>query len=252
MKNNPESYVKYPVSFLSRPCDRKFIAVLGDKTLGSLCAYRIWADFAISASDRRVLSLPLVEGLPSHLDQEVVILEHFCDWRGEAGKLVAAAISAGFLELKRCTNEVQLVCAGFYPLNDKPALTMQQKGAYKKMLNKVFADTDKSASDQLEIFDKTNHSVKLLDLSADDKKSAIRFVNSLVRVMQLKPLSHSDWSDDLLVGSLSICNEKKQEDVDALFYWLMVNRTDPEIPRRIDLIIKNLPDYFKKSKGFNH
>ncbi len=249
MNQKEKNIVKYPESFLSRPCDRRFLALVGDRVQGALCAYRIWADYSIGSSDRRRLSEPLDGGKVSCSDREVLIMEEFCDWDGARGGLVRAAVDSGFLTLVEAGGGVDLVCTGFYPLNSKSALSMQQKGAYANAVSRANKKADKTSAEQMDIFERNGHEVSKVELSDGQKREAIKLVQILGRVMRLKELASSDWRASLVEEASAVCGKYLVAEREMVFRWLMMHRADAEIPKRVDLILKNFADYMERARA---
>ena len=248
MSNNGQGVVKYPDSFLSRPCDRIFISFLENKKVGAYCAYRIWADFSTGSSDRRRLSKSLENGAVARNDREVLILEEYCDWDGPRGDMVRAAVDSGFMVINDTGEFSELICSEFYPLNSKAALTMQQKGAYAKILKKANLETAQSSVSQMEIFERNSHEVSKVELTSEQKTEAVKLIQIVGRVMHFKPLAGSDWSASMVEGAADVCNRYLVDERETTLRWLMVHRGDSDIPKRVDLIIKKFDDYMKSAR----
>ncbi len=249
MAKEKDSSVKYPENFLSRPCDRDFLSRFENKKEASYYAYRLWADFNTGNSDRRKLDKQLDGGVPSAGDRNILILEEFCDWAGKRGDLIADAVRSGFLEID--TDEADcchLVCADFYPLNNRAGMSMQRKGAFTQALSKASADAGKLAVDQMNLFGATKHAVSEMQITDQVKQDAVDFVMVVCRVMRFDNLAATDWTTQLVLDAADIVSRYTDAERKNTFIWLMAHRADSDIPKRADLVIKNFDDYNAKAR----
>ncbi len=248
MAQEKERTVRYPENFLSRPCDRLFLTCFSDVKEGGYYAYRIWADFASGGSDRRVMDKCVSEGVLSDSDKQVLILEMFCGWSGDRGSMIRSALDSGFLELsKRIDGNVDLVCCGFYPLNNQFGMSMQKKGALSQALVRYGKEARLAASGQMGLFDKVGHQVAEIEMSAELKADAVSLVDVLCRVMHFDQLSTAAWTADLIHDSAAVVGKFTELERRNTFIWLMDHRNDSDIPKRVDLVVKAFAEYQEKA-----
>lgn len=225
-----------------------FASLIGDKQKAGYYAYRIWADYSTGGSDRRRLGEPLVDGVPNHADNQVLILEEFCDWDGQRGGLIAAAVKSGFLVVSESGDTADLVCKDFYPMNNQSKVSIQKKGGWKAAINNYRKQADVLSGDQLKIFDATGHGVSEMEVTDQNKKDAVTMVMIVVRIMKLDELASNDWTVELMETACQIVLRYTNVEREKTFMWLLANRDEPGIPLRVDLILKRFNEYAEKAR----
>lgn len=240
--------IVYPISFLERPEDRSFLVELKHAGVhpdtAKLLLYRIWADFATGGSDRRAIHESNIAK-----DRQVRVLEAFCDWQGESGLLVRMAVESGFLRIEIGPKGGMLVCAGFYPINSAwsaKGRSFQKKGAYTRVLNRHASMADEEAGKREELWKRTGGGI-FHEVPESTRREAMRFIIRVCRTLGM------DVPGDVVLhaGPFRMAIEHLQSTpepkINDTLLWLLSRRGSPEIPDRLDAVLREWPEYVRRS-----
>jgi hypothetical protein len=245
-----EAVICYPAAFLERPEDRRCLLELAatgcPREAASLMLYRIWADYSTGRSDRRVVRSSLAE-LAS--DPEARLMEGFCGWTGAPGGLVIAAVSSGFLRHEERDGVKWLVCHGFFPINStwcRDGKSFQKRGGLSRSLQKQANAVDREAREVETLWDKTGHA-EVDGLTAAARGDALRLCMRICRAMDMPRPTDAEMKSGCLRLAKDILAHGS-ESINETLLWLIGNRTSPEIPRRLDQILRDWDRFLEKAK----
>lgn len=232
--------VVYPESFLSRPCDRMFVGALAadgvDVYRARWICYQVWRDFATGGSDRRIIS-----GADFAEDRVVFVLESFCEWGGPRGKLVDAAVDAGFLQVENTPGGGRvLICVDFYPSNsswNSKGNSMQRRGAFTRVLRKDQEKSEAAVKEREELWSRTGGGV-CKDMDPALRRRGLLFVNRVCRALRMDPPTDALLAAGDVIGMAARCAAADAEVVDRTLLWMLSNRDGQEIPGRIDAVLR--------------
>lgn len=243
-----EAVICYPQSFLERPEDRSFLMELEmagvSNDASRLVLYRIWADFATSGTDRRSVNDEDLAG-----DRAVRVLEAFCDWRGEPGALVRMAVETGFLKIEPSATGPMLICKDFFPNNSawsSKGRSFQKKGAFTRVMKKHLASAEDDASQREELWKRTGSSI-FEEIPGETRAAALRFIYRICRALGRPVDSDEVLSAGPFRQAVDCLRDFSAKEVDDTLVWLISRRKSPDIPERIDAVLRAWPDYVKQS-----
>jgi len=236
-------YLKTPNNFLSRECDRKFlIAFHGvDKPRESAgyFMFRIWQDYAQNGTDRREIGVAAYGEDPA-----CQILEEATGWKGLPGKLVQIAVESGFMVVSdEEAGKRSLQVAGFFPLNlrSKTEGGARRKGAMGAAVSKLAKGAVMDTAQQVELWSRSEAPG---DLDPKDRKEATLLVHVLCRCLAMAPPTKNQWENGILLKQAAAVRAAfGDEQLESVWRYLVANRDNPEIPKRVDLALNNFKKY---------
>lgn len=240
----------FPVSFLERPEDRSFLIEMSFAEVpadtAKLTLYRIWHDFATGGSDRRVVN---PENLPE--DRQVRVLESFCGWTGTAGKLVRMGIDSGFLKIDGTAESGHsLVCCGFYPINSawkKKGTSMQQLGAYTRVLKRDDKIAEADLTQREELWSRTGGGI-FTTVPEHERRDAMKFIYRICRSRGIDVPSDAVLSAGPFRAAVECLEAQTPEKkVNNALIWIISQRSSPDLPERLDALLREWPEILKKS-----
>lgn len=246
-----EAVICYPLSFLERPEDRsllmelKFIGI--DSATASLLLYRIWADFSTGKSDKRKISS---DRASLQLDRDVLLMEDFCKWEGEPGHLVISALMTGFLRYEEQDGAKYLICQGFFPMNSawcREGKSFQKRGGYSRSVDRQAVAVDREARERETLWSRNNQAFD----GVDEKRrgDSLRFVMQVCRVMDLPKPADDELRSGVLRMGIEILDSATDSEIKSTLVWLIGNRSDSFIPRRLDQILRKWPEIVTRAKS---
>ena len=244
-----QAVICYPSSFLERPEDRSFLIELSfakiPKDTARLILYRIWADFATGGSDRRKIDAEKLED-----DRQVLVLENFCEWAGRAGDLVRMAIGSGFLAVERGESATMLVCKGFYPTNsawNAKGRGFQKRGGLSRVLKVHGEKADGDVEDMEKLWARTGN--PFADVHSDTLLEATRLIFRICRTLSLKNPSSAELQSGIMRMALELVQASEESQIKETLLWLLSRRKEPDMPDRLDAILRAWPSYVDKAKN---
>ena len=238
----------YPQAFLERPEDRSLLVELAiaevPEDSAKLILYRIWADFATSGSDRRVIDEERLDD-----DRQVRVLEAFCGWKGAPGRLVRLAAETGFLKIEGSENGTMLICKDFFPINSawsSKGRSFQKKGAFTRVMRKHLEAAETDAVQREELWSRTG-AAAFLDIPEASRKDALRFIYRICRALGIQVPSDEVLRAGPFRQAIDCQRDTPAKVIDDTLIWLISRRKSPDIPDRIDAILRAWPDYVKQA-----
>ena len=237
----------YPSSFLERPEDRSFLIELSfaaiPKDTARLILYRIWADFATGGSDRRK-----IDSADMVADRQVRVLEGFCEWAGEPGALVRMAIGAGFLVVEHGEAGSMLVCKGFYPANsawNAKGRGFQRRGGLSRVLkgHSLKADDDVALLEKL--WERTGN--PFADVDPETCRDASRLIYRICRTLGIATPGENDLKSGVMRQAIECVRSTDATQTKGTLLWLLSRRKEPDMPDRLDAILRAWPTFVAKS-----
>jgi hypothetical protein len=234
-----------PLQFGERPCDRQLILSLLALGLGKLEALglmlMVWKDYALARDESRLVPADPAARAAS---PSVRIIEEYIGWKGEGGGFIAAAIESGFLVLVPHAREDArwMVLPDFFPAN-QPAATgvSQQKNAARERHAKAAeGDAMKQADEQMKLFIATKSPV-IQGVAQGDAAAALTLIASIANTANVPMPGEGEWRNSLITTAFEAKLRHKPDELRNLYKWLADNRGSEMIPRRIDLILADLP-----------
>jgi hypothetical protein len=245
-----EAVICYPRSFLERPEDRRFLMELkhleAPEDSARLYLYRLWADYATGGSDRREITHPEAE---IGKDGAVRLLEDFCGWVGVSGDLVRAALAAGFLSIDSRDGKRALVCTGFFPINSawcRDGKSMQKKGGLARAAQNQKRATERDAAARETLWLRRNDE---FDVTPEQRGAALRFVMRLCRAVNLATPDDEALRAGPFRKAAEILDRADEATVERTLLWLISNRSEPDIPQRIDQLLRGWDTFVSRAQS---
>lgn len=246
-----EAVICYPASFLERPEDRRFLMELAacgcSGAEAHLMLYRIWADYSTGKSDRRKIRAAR-EDLAT--DTDVRLMEDFCGWKGGAGDLVISAVNSGFLRHERLEGVNSLVCHGFFPINSswcRDGKSFQKRGGLSRSADKQAIAADREARERETLWDRTSQ--KFEDVTPARRGDSLRFCLRVTRAMDIPNPTDEELRSGSLRMALEIMDRLSEPEIKSTLVWLIGNRTDTSLPRRLDQILRDWDKLAERAKN---
>lgn len=238
--------IAYPSSFLERPEDRSFLIELESAQVpidkARLILYRIWADFGTGGSDRRPIhTAALAE------DRQIRVLEAYCEWHGPPSALVRMAVAAGFLSIASGEQEM-LVCTGFYPINsafNAKGRSFQRRGGLSRVLKDQTNRAEGDAELMEKLWERTGNPFQ--DLPPETCKRATRFIFQICRTLGLPAPDAAALQSGIMRMAIECVQTTEEERIKETLLWLLSRRKEPDMPTRLDAIIRAWPSYVTRS-----
>ena len=244
-----QAVICYPSSFLERPEDRSFLMELSfasiPKDSACLILYRIWADFATGGSDRRLVDPEKLAG-----DRQVRVLENFCGWTGEAGDLVRMAIGTDFLTIERGETTAMLVCKGFYPTNsawNAKGRGFQKRGGLSRVLKVHGEKAEGDVQDLEKLWARTGN--PFADIHPDILGEANRLIFRVCRTLSLKNPTTPELQSGIMRMAIELVQSSDEAQIKETLLWLLSRRKEPNMPERLDVVLRSWPSYVEKAKN---
>lgn len=244
-----QAVICYPSSFLERPEDRSFLIELSfvsiPKDTARLILYRIWADFATGGSDRRQIDAENLEQ-----DRQVRVLENFCEWSGRAGELVRMAVGAGFLTVERGESATMLVCKGFYPTNsawNAKGRGFQKRGGLSRVLKVHGEKADGDVEELEKLWARTGN--PFTDIDPEILLHATRLICRICRTLAIKNPTATELQSGIMRMAIELVQASDEAQIKETLLWLLSRRKEPDMPDRLDVILRAWPGYVEKAKS---
>ncbi len=246
------STVNFPHNFGQRQCDRKLVLALRKEdeslTRGDILwmMFLVWQDFANAREDRRLVPASLEARANSAATE---ILEEFIDWRGARGRFIESAIQEGFfLLVGNGVDELELVLVDFLPANAAAAtVSNSARGGTEKSFNRIKANSEAAASDQLQLFEATGL-VAIEGVAPSEMKASARLIHQICLALRWKTPESEDWKNSIMSKAAVVIRNTAAQDRDDVIRWLILNKTDAKIPKRIDFMLDAFPTFIPEAR----
>ena len=231
------------------------LAASDNQGLASLYYVRLWSEWGTAAVEWRPLRHQLGADYKAHAwDREdlTFLVEQYCGWKGEDGKLIVAAIEAGVLQIERRGDLHGLVLSNFWRLNEHLSpdhKTMQQKGGMAKYARRQVEEVQVMAAQQDRIMQaQGNLWLPEAAATADERKSSLALVMRLDRACGRPVRVSSDYSESLLNLSLETVRRFIPEDIAKVVQFVFENRDTPSVVKDPERLLMQFANLLERSK----
>ena len=223
-------------------------------TLAPLYYIRLWSEWGTAAVEWRPLRHQLIEDFRSHAwDREdlTFLIEQYCGWKGEVGKLIVCGIDSGVLQVERRGDLHGLVLSNFWRLNEHLSpdhKTMQQKGGLAKYARRQSEEMQVMAAQQDRIM-QAQGNLWLTEAAAtpDERKASLALVMRLDRACGRSVRISSDYGESLLNLALETVRKFTAEDVAKVEQFIFDHRENPSVVKDPERLLMQFADLLERS-----
>jgi hypothetical protein len=223
--------VSFPLTFLSRPCDREFLMRLksvesvDDSGFASML-WKLWFWFAGGDG-------------PTHSIGEMsdILMEDSVGWGGPSGGFVELALRSKFMVLTDGEGSGYYSLNGFADLNSGDAALSRKKGGRLRWKKTHELKSRDEASDILGLWVARKDEV-IEGESAELNERALMIGLNICRGAGLDLPTEADFRSGYLVKCLAVAKEFDGDALDRIFRFILLNKGDEaKVPRDRNLLV---------------
>lgn len=250
-----------PLEFERREDVRRFHHMMSMFDNVDLYPFRLWMDWATTASDFRPLKFTFAnaESYPWDKDELNFIIEDFCGFGPEKqpGELLKTAIASGLIRVEERDGVHGLVLNDFWRYNEhlSPAhKSIQQRGAIAMHAKRDVAEIRDAAARQVDIIaDRGRQFALPLDAkqTTEEVKRCVALVMMIDRACGRDMRKPEVYTKDetLMNTALQIVRRHSNEDVKAVYEYIIANRDNPRLGKIPDRILERFDEHLGKAKN---
>jgi|GEM_PF-4387386 len=229
-----------PVIFGTRQVDRLFqrlllarLSLAADSAFGIMV--RLWQNFAVDPDSEWIV--------PEDQDgwstqPPVLLIEEFCHFEGEPGKLVRAGVDSGFLVVAPVdVGRVRIRAKGFDEQNRRApdAASLGSLGGIARARKHAAKHARTVADEALELFERRGDD--LLKMGPQKIHEGLVIITQITRILRWPEKTDPVFLSKVVPLAIQVRGQFGAEFEDFLG-WLHSNRDCEELPARVDLLLE--------------
>ena len=215
-------------------------------------SFRAWSDWARTGSDWRPLSRG--DGVVDWSRENLAaLIEEFCGWDGERGKLVEQFLQVGMLALEHRGDLLGLRLLDFYSYNehlDPGFRSVQSKGGHAKAEKARLRQAEQMAEQQVRLFENQGALPFGQDqVAPEEQKKAISLIIRIDMACGRSVRSTAEYTEDrnLVRDALMMVRRYTPHEIQAVCTYLTKHRNNPAVEKDASRIVAGFSDLVGKA-----